>query len=36
VETDENQIVLYISCTVIINLLALELNVGNDLQKAGI
>jgi len=35
-ETDESQKVLYRSCTIIINPLALELNAGSDLQKAGI
>jgi len=36
VETDESQKVLYRSCTIRINPLALELLAGSDLQKAGI
>jgi hypothetical protein len=36
VETDDSQEVLYRSCTIIINPLAIELNAGCDLQKAGI
>ena len=34
VETVESQKVLYVSCTIIINPLALELNAGSDLQKS--
>jgi hypothetical protein len=34
--TDVSHKIVYISCTIIINPLALELNAGGDLQKTGI